>query len=410
MLDGLFVLDLSRVLAGPYCTQLLADLGARVVKVESPRGDDTRGWGPPFVGPESAYFLSVNRGKESVAVDLKDPRGRDAVGRLAERADVLVENFKVGDLARYGLDYASLAERNPGLVYASITGFGQDGPRAPEPGYDAALQALTGLMELTGEEGRPPVKLGVAWIDVLTGAHAATAVLAALVARGRSGRGAHLDIALFDVALASLVNQAQSALVTGAPPRRLGSAHPSIVPYQAFEAADGALMIAVGNDVQFRRLCEVLELPELARDARYASNAGRVRARDALVPVLAGRVRERPRGAWLAALRSAGVPATPVATLPEALADPQAVARGLVVQGKHPGVGRLRMVGSPLWHASGPDGEPLGLMPEAGSSPVPPRLGEHTRAVLRGDLGMSVAEIDALVGAGVVRADAALNP
>ena len=403
MLDGLFVLDLSRVLAGPYCTQLLADLGARVVKVESPRGDDTRGWGPPFVGRESAYFLSVNRGKESVAVDLKDPRGRDAVRRLAERADVLVENFKVGDLARYGLDYASLVDRNPGLVYASITGFGQDGPRAPEPGYDAALQALSGLMELTGEEGRPPVKLGVAWIDVLTGAHAATAVLAALVARGRSGRGAHLDIALFDVALASLVNQAQSALVTGEAPRRLGSAHPSIVPYQAFEAADGALMIAVGNDEQFRRLCGALDLPELARDARYASNADRVRARDVLVPALAERLKGRPRDTWLEALRRAGVPATPVATLPEALADPQTIARGLLVQGEHPGVGRLRMVGSPLWHARGPDGEPLGLMPEAGASPVPPRLGEHSRTVLRGDLGMSAGEIDALVSAGVVR-------
>ena len=402
MLDGLFVLDLSRVLAGPYCTQLLADLGARVVKVEALRGDDTRGWGPPFVGDESAYFLSVNRGKQSLAVDLKDPRGRAAVRRLAERADVLVENFKVGDLARYGLDYPSLAERNPGLVYASITGFGQDGPRAPEPGYDAALQALSGLMELTGEEGRPPVKLGVAWIDVLTGSHAATGVLAALVARGRSGKGAHLDVALFDVALASLVNQAQSALVTGEAPRRLGSAHPSIVPYQAFEAADGALMIAVGNDAQFRRLCEVLELPGLGRDARFLDNAGRVRARDALIPVLAHRVRERPRDAWLAALRGAGVPATPVATLPEALADPQTIARGLVVEGEHPGVGRVRMVGSPLWHARGPDGAALPLMPREGASPVPPRLGEHTRAVLREDLGMSVEEIDALARAGVI--------
>ncbi len=404
MLDGLFVLDLSRVLAGPYCTQLLADLGARVVKVESLRGDDTRGWGPPFMGEESAYFLSVNRGKESVAVDLKDARGRDAVRRLASRADVLVENFKVGDLARYGLDYRSLVDDNPGLVYASITGFGQDGPRAPEPGYDAALQALSGLMELTGEAARPPVKLGVAWIDVLTGSHAAAAVLAALVARGRSGRGAHLDIALFDVALASLVNQAQSALVTGDAPRRLGSAHPSIVPYQAFEAADGALMIAVGNDAQFRRLCEVLGLPELGSDARYLTNAGRVQARDELVPLLSARLKERRRDDWLEGMRRAGVPATPVATLPEALADPQTVARGLVVRGEHPGIGPLRMVGSPLWHASGPAGEPLGRMPEAGASPVPPRLGEHSRAVLQGDLGMSAAEIDALVSAGVVLA------
>jgi crotonobetainyl-CoA:carnitine CoA-transferase CaiB-like acyl-CoA transferase len=309
----------------------------------------------------------------------------------------------VGDLARYGLDYPSLAERNPGLVYASITGFGQDGPRAPEPGYDAALQALSGLMELTGEPGRPPVKLGVAWIDVLTGSHAATAVLAALVARGRTTKGAHLDVALFDVALASLVNQAQSALVTGEAPRRLGSAHPSIVPYQAFEAADGALMIAVGNDAQFRRLCEVLELPDVGRDERFLSNAGRVRARDALIPVLADRVRERPRAAWLAALRGAGVPATPVATLPEALADAQTVARGLVVEGEHPGVGRVRMVGSPLWHARGADGATLELMPREGASPVPPRLGEHTRTVLREDLGMAPEEIDALARDGVIR-------
>ncbi|MEJ2290538.1 MAG: CoA transferase [Deinococcales bacterium] len=404
MLDGVFVLDLSRVLAGPYCTQLLADLGARVVKVESPRGDDTRGWGPPFVGEESAYFLSVNRGKQSVALDLKDPRGQEAVRRLAARADVLVENFKVGDLARYGLDYASLAEANPGLVYASITGFGQDGPRAREPGYDAALQALSGLMELTGEADRPPVKLGVAWIDVLTGSHTAAAVLAALVARGRTGRGVHLDISLFEVALASLVNQAQSALLTGEAPKRLGSAHPSIVPYQAFEAADGSMMIAVGNDEQFRRLCEALGMPELAEDERFATNAGRVTARDTLVPRLAERLLARPRREWLEALREAGVPATPVATLPEALADEQTRARGLVVQGTHAGVGPLRMVGSPLWHATDPDGHAVGLAPEAGACPVPPRLGEHSRAVLESDLGMTEDEVDALERAGVVRA------
>ncbi len=402
MLDGVFVLDLSRVLAGPYCTQTLADLGARVVKVESPRGDDTRGWGPPFVGGESAYFLSVNRGKESLAIDLKDPRGRDAVRRLALRADVVVENFKVGDLARYGLDYPSLAADRPELVYLSITGFGQDGPRAHEPGYDAALQALSGLMELTGEADRPPVKLGVAWIDVLTGSHAATAVLAALLARGRSGRGAHLDVSLFEVALASLVNQAQSALLTGEAPRRLGSAHPSIVPYQAFEAADGALMVAVGNDEQFRRLCAALELPELAADPRYATNADRVRGRHDLVAALAARLATRPRTDWLAALRVAGVPATPVATLPEALADPQVDARRLLVEGPHAGVGSLRMVGSPLWHARGPDGDDLGLAPAPGASPVPPRLGEHSRRVLADDVGMSEAAIDALVGDGVV--------
>lgn len=396
------MLDLSRVLAGPYCTQLLADLGARVVKVESLRGDDTRGWGPPFVAEESAYFLSVNRGKESVAVDLKDRRGGALVGRLAERADVIVENFKVGDLVRYGLDYASVAERNPRVVYASITGFGQDGPRAREPGYDAAMQALSGVMALTGEDGRPPVKVGVAWIDVLTGAHAATGILAALVARGRSGEGAHLDVSLFEVALASLVNQAQSALVTGEPPRRLGSAHPSIVPYQAFQTADGALMVNVGNDQQFLRLCDVLGLDTLAGDVRFATNADRVAAREELIPLLAEALSARPRDDWLAAMREAGVPATPVATLPEALADAQAAARRLIVEGEHASAGRIRMVGSPLWHASTPDGRALPLAPGEGESAVPPRLGQHTRAVLQDDLGIAGDDVDALADAGVV--------
>ncbi len=402
MLDGIFVLDLSRVLAGPYCTQLLADLGARVVKVESTRGDDTRGWGPPFVGEESAYFLSVNRGKQSVALDLKHPRACDAVRRLAARADVVVENFKVGDLARYGLDYASVAADNPGVVYASITGFGQDGPRAHEAGYDAAMQAFSGLMALTGEADGPPVKLGVAWIDVLTGAHTASGILAALLARARSRVGAHLDVSLFEVALASLVNQAQNALATGEAPARLGSAHPSIVPYQVFEAADGALMINVGNDAQFRRLCRVLGLEALGDDARFATNAERVQARETLVPLLAERLATRPRDAWLASLREAGVPATPVATLPEALADVQAQARGVIVAGPHAQADTVRMVGSPLWHVRGPDGRPLPLTPKAGAAPVPPRLGEHSRAVLQDELGMTPAEVDALVGEGAV--------
>src|SRR5690606_1877341 len=250
MLTGVRVLDLSRVLAGPYCTQLLADLGADVLKVESPGGDDTRAWGPPWLGEESGYFLSVNRGKRSLAVDLKDPRGAEVVRRLAAQADVVVENFKVGDLARYGLDYAAVAQANPRVVYVSITGFGQTGPRAREPGYDAALQALAGVMAMTGEEGRPPVKLPVAYVDVLTGLHAAVAAVAALRRVAVEGRGAHLDVSLFDVALASAVNQAQGVLLTGQAPRRLGSAHPSIVPYQSFEAADGALVLAVGNDAQ----------------------------------------------------------------------------------------------------------------------------------------------------------------
>ncbi|MBX3140611.1 MAG: CoA transferase [Trueperaceae bacterium] len=403
MLDDLLVLDLTRVLAGPYCTLLFSDLGARVVKVESPSGDDTRRWGPPYPGGESGYYLSVNRGKESVVVDLKDERGAAVVRGLARKADVIVENFKVGDLERYGLDHASVAATNPRVVYVSITGFGQDGPRAKEPGYDAAMQAQSGLLAMTGEPDGPPVKLGVAWIDVLTGLHAATGALAALHRRERTGEGARLDVSLFDVALASLVNQAQNALLTGEVPPRLGSAHPTIVPYQSFEAADGGVVVAVGNDGQFARLCAVLGTGELAADPRFATNDGRVANRSALVPLLADVIRQRRAAELLAACRSAGVPATPVTTLPDALADEQATARGMVVEGAHPTIGALPMVASPLWHAQGPDGRSLGLAPAPGAAPVPPLLAQHTRAVLERELGLSAAEIDALAAAGVVR-------
>lgn len=403
MLDDVLVLDLSRVLAGPYCTLLFADLGARVVKVESLDGDDTRRWGPPFVEGESGYFLSVNRGKQSLAVNLKDPRGRALVQALARKADVLVENFKAGDLERYGLDYATLARQNRGLVYVSITGFGQTGPRAKEAGYDAAIQAQSGLMAMTGEPGGAPLKLGVAWIDVLTGLHAATGALAALRRRERTGEGARLDLSLFDVALASLVNQAQNALLTGQAPARLGSAHPNIVPYQAFDTADGAVVLAVGNDAQFARLCGVLGHPGWASDARFATNQGRVEHRATLVPLLSEELRAWQRDELLAKCREAGVPATPVATLPEALADPQSVARRMVVDGAHPAIGDLTMVASPLWHASGPDGAPVGLEPPAHASPVPPLLGEHTAAVLRDDLGLGEDEVVALAEAGVVK-------
>lgn len=401
MLTGVKVLDLSRVLAGPYCTQVLADLGADVVKVESPRGDDTRAWGPPWLGAESGYFLSVNRGKRSLAVDLKDPRGAEVVRRLAAQADVVVENFKVGDLARYGLDYAAVAQANPRVVYVSITGFGQTGPRAKEPGYDAALQALTGVMAMTGEEGRPPVKLPVAFVDVLTGLHAAVGAVAALRRVAVTGEGAHLDVSLFDVALASAVNQAQGVLLTGESPRRLGSAHPSIVPYQSFEARDGALVLAVGNDAQFARLCGVLGVPELAADERYATNASRVAHREEVVGRLAELVAGWRRDDLVAACGAAGVPATPVLTLPEAFADPQAEARGSVVTGAHR-EGPVPMVASPLWHARGPDGADLGLRPEDGAAPAPPLLGEHSLDVLTRDLGMDEDEARRLVAEGVV--------
>lgn len=403
MLDGLLVLDLSRVLAGPYCTQLLADLGATVVKVEAPGGDETRAWGPPFTGGESGYFLSVNRGKRSLAVDLKNPAGANLVRELALKADVLVENFKTGDLQRYGLDYEGLAPLNRRLVYLSITGYGQTGPRAHEAGYDAAMQAQTGFMAMTGEPGGGSVKLPVALIDVLTGTHAAVSVLAALQRRAATGEGAHLDISLYDVAFASMVNQAQSVLLTGAAPRRLGSAHPNIVPYQAFTAADGEVVIAVGNDAQFRKLCSVLGVEELGTDERFATNAARVANRETLLGLLRPLVGALSRAELVERCVAAGIPTTAVETLPEALNDAQALARGVVVTGTHPTAGELKMIASPMWHVTGTDGQPVGPTPAPGAAPVPPLLGEHVDEVLGGLLGMSAEAIDELVGSGAVR-------
>ena len=392
-LSGLKVLDLSRILAGPYATQMLADLGAEVWKVESPWGDDTRRWGPPFREGESAYFLSTNRGKKSLAINLKDPRGQEIIRRLAAEADVLVENFKAGDLARYGLDYESLAAVNPRLVYASITGFGQNGPRAHEPGYDAALQGITGIMSITGEPDGAPVKIGVAWIDVLTGLTAAVGILAALREREVSGRGQHLDLALFDVGVAALVNQAQAYLMSGTVPQRMGNAHPQIVPYQAFEAADKWFILAVGNDGQYQRLTEAIGRPDLWEDERFRTNAGRVEHRRELVPLLAEIFRSRPRSEWLEVLRQAGVPVTPVNDVGEALADPQAEARGLLWQVEHPRLGETPLLASPLQHMSRTPAQPAA---------PPPLLGQHTREVLQSTLGMSEDEISSLVEAGVL--------
>ena len=392
-LAGLKVLDLSRILAGPFATQVLADLGAEVWKVESPRGDDTRRWGPPFVRGESAYYLSANRGKKSLAVNLKDPRGAEIVRELAKRADVLVENFKAGGLKKYGLDYESVRALNPRIVYVSITGFGQTGPRAKEPGYDAALQGITGLMSITGEPDGPPMKVGVALIDVLTGWAAATGILAALWERERSGMGQHLDLSLFEVGLMSLVNQAQSYLVTGVPPKRLGNAHPQIVPYQAFEAGDGWFILAVGNDEQFARMARAIGRPELARDPRFRTNALRVQNRGALVPLLEEVFRTRPRDAWLRLFKEVGVPATPVNDLKEAFSDPQAEARGAVWELEHPTIGALKTVANALQHFS---------RPPAASAGPPPLLGQHTREVLAGVLGYGVETLEKLLEEGVI--------
>ena len=358
-LDGLRVLDLSRVLAGPWASQTLADLGADVVKVERPDGgDDTRAWGPPWLvdahgapTAESAYFQCANRNKRSITADLATPEGAGLVRALAAHADVLLENFKVGGLTAYGLDHAALSTLNRRLVYVSVTGFGQTGPRAPEPGYDALIQAMGGMMSITGApdaEGGRPVRAGVAVADIFTGLYAAVGTLAALRERERSGLGQHVDLSLFDVQLAVLANQGQNALVTGRTPERLGSAHPSIVPYQDFQTADGAVMLAVGNDGQFARLCQALGTPELAEDPRYRRNAERVANRAELLPRLQARLRTRSSAAWAAELSGRGVPCGPVNTIAEALADPQAVARGAVVELPHASGVRTPSVENPI--------------------------------------------------------------
>ncbi|MGZ8324329.1 MAG: CaiB/BaiF CoA transferase family protein [Rhodoplanes sp.] len=335
-LAGVRVLELARVLAGPWAGQLLADLGAEVIKVERPgAGDDTRAWGPPFVRGQngetldSAYYHATNRGKRSVVADFETEEGQSLVRALAREADVLIENFKLGGLKPFALDYDSLQAINPRLVYCSITGFGQTGPYAPRPGYDFLIQAMGGIMHITGEPEREPMKIGVAFADVFTGLYAVIAVQAALMERERSGQGQHIDMSLLDVLVGVLANQALNYLVSGVSPKRMGNAHPNVVPYQVFPTADGHVVIAVGNDTQFLRLCDVLVLPELAADRRYQSNAGRVAARTELVASVAARTIRMTRAELLSALEKAGVPAGPIHDIAEVFADPQVVARAM---------------------------------------------------------------------------------
>ena len=403
-LAHLTVLDLSRVLAGPWCTQLLADLGATVIKVEKPgAGDDTRAWAPPYLRDaqgrdtsESAYYLACNRGKRSVAIDFTRPEGRDLVLGLARGCDVLIENFKVGGLAKYGLDYASMAARDPRLVYASITGFGQDGPYAGRAGYDFIIQGMSGFMSVTGErDGLPgggPQKAGIAITDIVTGMYAAVAILAAVAHRDRTGHGQHVDCALLDSAVAMMAVMDMNYLVSGVAPGRVGNAHPNIVPYEAFACADGHLILAVGNDAQFAKFCAVAGVPAWAADPRFAQNADRVRHRDTLVPMVAAVVATRTQHDWLAALEAAGVPCGPINRLDAVFADPQVVARGLRVDLPHPLAGHVPQVGPPFKLSATP----------AAPERAPPLLAEHTAAVLRERLGLDDAAIARLAAADIV--------
>jgi crotonobetainyl-CoA:carnitine CoA-transferase CaiB-like acyl-CoA transferase len=394
-LAGIRVLDMSRVLAGPWCTQLLADLGAEVVKIERPgSGDDTRHWGPPWQirnGEKvAAYFLSANRGKRSAAIDFATEDGAAVVRRLAGYSDVVVENFKAGGLARFGLDAASLRQANPRLVIASITGFGQDGPYASRAGYDYIIQAMGGLMSVTGtpddEPGGEPMRVGVAVADLFTGMYTAVAIVSALYRREKTGEGATIDMALFDAQLAMLANQASNALVSGENPPRQGNTHPNIVPYQPFAASDGKIIIAIGNDRQFARLCEMCGHPEWARDERFVTNSSRVANREEIVSLIAGCIRAKPAAAWLEALEGAGIPAGPINSVSEALADVQAQHRAMVRM-----IAGTPLVGSPVRL----DGE------RADSDLPPPALGEHTREILE-ELGISAADITRLQGEGVI--------
>ncbi len=393
-LAGIRILDLSRVLAGPWVGQTLADLGAEVIKVENPDGgDDTRAWGPPFVEgtDESAYFLSANRGKKSIAIDFRSTEGQQLIRRLAAKSDAVIENFKVGGLASYGLDYASLRQENPALVYCSITGFGQDGPYARRPGYDFMIQGLGGLMSITGVEERP-TKVGVAVADLFTGMYSACAVVAALLHSRQTGQGQHLDMALLDCQVAMLANQAANYLVSGRAPVPMGNAHPNIVPYQAFASANGHFILAVGNDAQFSRFCAVAGRPEWAEDSRFASNRARVANRVVLAEAIEALTRLRSSEAWIADLEAVQVPCGPINDLAAVFADPQVVHRGLAFDMPHGSGTTVPQVASPMRFSATP----------VEYRQPPPLLGQHSREVLRDLLGCDEAAIGDLITRGIV--------
>ncbi len=392
-LQGVRVLDLSRILAGPWCTMILADLGADVIKVEPPgAGDDTRSWGGRIAGLESTYYLSANRNKRGIAVDLAKPEGQRVAHALAKKADVLIENFKLGGLKKFGLDYAAVSALNPRLIYCSISGYGRTGPAAERAGYDVVIQGESGMMSINGEPGAPPLRMGVAMADLSTGMYAAQAILAALFARSRTQRGQHIDLALLDCAMANLANMASSALITGKPQARFGNAHPDISPYQTFKASDGDMVVAVGNDGQFRKFCGIVGLPGLAGDPRFATNPARSKNRAELIPLLAARIAQKPRAHWMQAMLRAGVPGGAVRDLVEALASPEAQARRMTREVPHPLTGTVKIMGSPLNFSDTPVREPS----------APPTLGQHTDEVLREVLGMDAGEIARLKQSGAV--------
>jgi crotonobetainyl-CoA:carnitine CoA-transferase CaiB-like acyl-CoA transferase len=394
-LSGIRVLDMSRVLAGPWSGQMLEDLGADVIKVERPgTGDDTRGWGPPFLKDrdgnetrEAAYYLSANRGKKSITLDIATPAGQAICRELARVSDVLLENYKVGDLARYGLSYGDLSAGNPRLIYCSITGFGQTGPYRDRAGYDFMIQGMGGLMSITGERddapGGGPQKVGVAIADLMTGMYSTVAILAALHERAASGRGQYIDMALLDTQVAWLANQNANYLVGGEPPQRMGNAHPNVVPYQTFRTRDGDVILAVGNDSQFARFCTAAALPELASDPRFTTNSARIANRDALMPAIAQRMRDKTTAEWIAMFEPLGIPCGPINRLDQVYADPQVRHRGLKIDVPHPLSGTVPLVANPIRFSRTP------LTYEM----APPLLGEHTDAILRDVLGKSDADI-----------------